>query len=373
LILFSVALLTMAFSASLAADAVAVPPVGPPIAVAEISAVETSAGERGAPFFGAHTQFEVTIAAPFKRMFAKRGGGAEGEGVLGYTDGKGEHREITVRISTGRGMRSTYCRFPPLTLALDADEIEETPFEGLGALYLTTHCRRGAQHEQYMHLEYLLYRMYGLVSDYSLNVRRLDVRYRDTEDDDSVVAAPAYVIEDVNVMAARSGMSRVTIKSHELADIDLPGLALFSLFQFMIGNTDWSALRARLPDPCCHNAHIVAHVDGAGVDGAKHFVVAFDFDQAGLINTEYATPSGLLPIRSVRQRLYRGFCVELPYVPDAIATLNRARPQVEALFRDDPLLTERARSQALDYLDESYRVINSEGELQDQIIGECRS
>jgi hypothetical protein len=319
--------------------------------------------------FDSDTEIAVTVSAPFKRMFATKGGGAEGYGTLHYTDATGDRRTVTVRISTGRGMRSDYCQVPPLTLGLDAQEIAGTPFEGLGALYLTTHCRRGSQHAQYLHLEYLIYRMYRLVTEYAVAVRRLKVRYEYTEARQRAVDAHAYVIEDVNATAARLGMSRIEVQSHELRDIDLRNLAMLSIFQFMIGNTDWSALRPRPPEPCCHNAHVVANPD----KGAKHFVIAFDFDQAGLINTRYATPSEILPIQSVRQRLYRGFCAEQPYLPEAIDALNRVRPQIESLFRDDPYLTKRSRNKALDYIAESYRIINTESTLQAEIVGSCRS
>ena len=319
--------------------------------------------------FDSDTEVAVTVTAPFKRMFAKKGGGTKAEGMLHYTDATGDRREVNVRISTGHGMRSDYCQFPPLTLGLEATEIAGTPFEGLGALYLTTHCRRGSQNEQYMYLEYLIYRMYSLVTEYALAVRRLNISYEDTDARQPVVDAYAYAIEDVTATAARLGMSRIKVQSHELKDIDLRSLAMLSLFQFMIGNTDWSALRPRPPEPCCHNAHIIANPHNS----TKHFVIAFDFDQAGLINARYATPSQMLPIRSVRQRLYRGFCAEQPYLPETIDALNRAKPQFMALFRDDPFLNERSRDSALDYITESYRIINTERRLQTEIVGKCRS
>jgi hypothetical protein len=319
--------------------------------------------------FDSDTEISVTLTAPFKRLFAKNDDGTNGAGMLHYTDAKGDRREVNVQISTGGGMRSDYCQFPPLTLNLEATEIAGTPFEGLGALYLTTHCRRGSQNEQYMYLEYLIYRMYGLVTEYALAVRRMNISYEDTDTRQPTVDAYAYAIEDVNATAAQLGMSRIKVESHELKDIDLRSLAMLSLFQFMIGNTDWSALRPRPPDPCCHNAHIIANPD----NGTKHFVVAFDFDQAGLINARYATPSVILPIRSVRQRLYRGFCAEQPYLPETIEALNRAKPQFEALIRDDAFLNERSRSSALSYIEESYRIINTDGTLQAEIVGRCRS
>ncbi len=58
-----------------------------------------------------------------------------------------------------------------------------------------------------------------------------------------------------------------------------------TLFQYMVGNTDWSAVRSGPDDRCCHN---VAVFSGDG--GASNSVVPFDFDQAGLVDAPYAVP-----------------------------------------------------------------------------------
>ena len=309
--------------------------------------------------FDSDAELDVEITAPFNRIFGKKGGGAKASGQLSYTDEAGEPQSIDVQIATGRGMRTDYCQYPPLTLRLDADAMVATPFAGLGALYLTTHCRRGRQSEQYMHMEYQVYRMYRELTDHALSVRRLKVQYTYSESKKKPINAHAYVIEDVNATAARLGKKRLKVESQELTQMDLRRLSLLSLFQFMIGNTDWSATRPRPPEPCCHNMHVIA----AANEGAKHVAVAFDFDQAGLINTRYATPSEALPIRSVRQRLYRGFCAESPYLAEALETLKLKRTAIEALFRDDSLLTTSSRDKALSYLSASYRIINTESSV----------
>ena len=318
--------------------------------------------------FDTDSELEVSISAPFERIFGKKGGGAKAAGKLSYTDPSGETHSVVVEISTGRGMRTDYCQYPPLTLRLDSDAIVDTPFEGLGALYVTTHCRSGRQSEQYMHMEFQIYRMYRILTEHALAVRRLKIQYAYSDSKHKPINAYGYVIEDVNATAARLGKRRLKVERQELAEIDLPRLTLLSLFQFMIGNTDWSATRPRPPEPCCHNMHIVA----GSAPADKHIAIAFDFDQAGLINTRYATPSAALPIKSVRQRLYRGFCEEAPYLQDAISVFNEKREQLEQLFRDDPLLSTASRNKALGYLTESYRIINTESTLQGQVSGKCR-
>ena len=62
-----------------------------------------------------------------------------------------------------------------------------------------------------------------------------------------------------------------------------------SVFQYMVGNTDWSMVRF-------HNVEVSRTPRGVYVP------VPYDFDWTGLVSTRYARPNEGLGIRSVRQR-----------------------------------------------------------------------
>jgi hypothetical protein len=72
----------------------------------------------------------------------------------------------------------------------------------------------------------------------------------------------------------------------------------FALFQFMISNTDWSKASQ-------HNSKLISlH--------SKYIPIPYDFDMSGLVDAPYAVVSVVgdeaLPVESVRERYYRGFC-----------------------------------------------------------------
>ena len=68
-----------------------------------------------------------------------------------------------------------------------------------------------------------------------------------------------------------------------------------SIFQYMIGNLDWSVLKS-------HNIALFRREDGTIIP------LPFDFDYSGLVNAEYAVPPKALHLYSIRVRKYRGFC-----------------------------------------------------------------
>ena len=135
----------------------------------------------------------------------------------------------------------------------------------------------------------------------------------------------------------------------------------------MIGNTDWSPIAAPPGENCCHNTKLI------GPDGtdAGRLVLPYDFDQIGLINARYAQPSAAVPIRSVTQRLYRGYCSLNSDLGAAVQLLNERRSDVEAAFASHEV-RERSRDRALSYLENSYERINDPKRFERDILGRCR-
>jgi len=100
-------------------------------------------------------------------------------------------------------------------------------------------------------------------------------------------------------------------------------------------NTDWS-------DSGAHNVLILAV-------GSRIVPVPYDFDFSGAVEAPYAAPAEELPIRSVRQRLYRGWCRPGLDTEDILRGFRDARPAIESLYRDFSLLPERSRQETLEY------------------------
>jgi hypothetical protein len=132
----------------------------------------------------------------------------------------------------------------------------------------------------------------------------------------------------------------------------------------MIGNTDFSVLDAFSDEPCCHNGKVLATEEGALI------VLPYDFDQSGIINTEYAVPHESLPIRSVRTRYFRGFCRFDSELEAAAARLNQQRTAFGRGLGED-LIRERSLRRAIDYLDGSFEIINDADEFQEEVYGVC--
>ena len=94
---------------------------------------------------------------------------------------------------------------------------------------------------------------------------------------------------------------------------------LVAVFQYFIGNTDYS-LQGRIRGrECCHNAKVFDV-------GGELLSVPYDFDYSGLVNADYAGANPIVNQTNVWQRSYLGACIER-----AILEKPPLRYQIEAL------------------------------------------
>lgn len=282
-------------------------------------------------------------------------------GWIGYKDEKGNQHRVDIDIRTrGRWDPATAnCDFPSLFVYFDEAGAKGTVFEGQTMLPLTTHCRHNYRnYEDYIQLEYLAHRIYGMLTGISLRTRLLRVHYKDTKSRLNRQRY-AFFVEHFNKMANRTGTRYFEADDLDLNAVRPQEMARFSVFQFMIGNLDWSALKS-------HN--VALFKDDAGTVSP----VPFDFDYSGIVYTPYAKPPRELKVYSVLNRHYRGLCWPGLDWNAVIGQFQDIRPRVFELLEALPKVSGKQRRRAKYFLLRFYEILESEKELEKEIIGACR-
>jgi hypothetical protein len=266
---------------------------------------------------------------------------------------------------SGRSRRTQdICELPPLRLHIPKPERKGTLFRGIGEFKLVTHCNNNANYEQYLLLEYLVYRSYGLVTDYSHRVRLLRVRYREPGRAKPRWERFGFAIEDASELAKRVGAERIAESKIEREQLDPVAASRAEMFFYMIGMTDFSLVR-RAGGPCCHNARALRRADGAIVP------VPYDFDQTGVVNPEYAMPNEKLGIRRVTQRKFRGQCRAAEVSGASIALLREKRAAIRALFEAQAGLQPARGKRALAFLDGFYEWADDPRQVEKTLAADC--
>jgi len=282
---------------------------------------------------------------------------------LSYTDAQNREISLNVMIKTRGNSRKNpgVCDFPPLTIKFIESDARNTIFHRQNKLKLVTHCKtRINVFESYVLQEYLIYKLYNLLTDKSFRVRLARVAYVDPQAKTKPFARYGFFIENDKKMAGRLN-GEISRNREGFAIINRLGdRVLHAVFQFMIGNTDWSAAHE-------HNVRLVA-VDGSDLV----FPVPYDFDLAGIIDAHYAKPPPNLEIESVRDRLYRGFCCPQEQLTTVFADFNQKKEKIYTLYTNFPLLKSRYKKNIIHYLDQFYEIINNPRLARKHFIENCR-
>lgn len=279
----------------------------------------------------------------------------------------GETLEVPLTVERRGISRQRICDFPPIRLRFDKDSVDGTLFDGEGSLKLVTHCDDGQRWTQYYVLEMLAYRIYNLVTDYSFRVRPMQVRYRDVDRDKEPDTQFAFAIEDIDELADRHDMKELEPKSTTPGRLAPEVTARLSLFQLMIGNLDWSATLGP-GEECCHNAKLI----GTGSESDYEYPIPYDFDATGLVDAHYAAPPAKLPVRSVRTRMYRGYCAHNDHLPAARAQFLELQDDIMALVERESRLKERNRRDTARYLESFFEILRDDKAFEKQVVSACR-
>lgn len=316
------------------------------------------------PLFQSDEPLSLVLEYPLRDLQRQKKEKATFPGVLRYADIDGNKVELDVGVSARGNSRLEHCRYPPLSIKLKKKQVTGTLFAGQDKLKLVTLCRNTATYRRYLGQEFTIYR---LLSEYSFRARMLEVTYREPGGREPKEALPAFFIESHKEVAKRLARIRVKSEVVGVSQLDVGQLSILTLFQFMVGNTDWSVRKGPGTDLCCHNGKVVGPPDSPN----GWVVLPYDFDQSGIINTRYALPDESFPIKTVRQRLYRGFCSGNAKLESTIALFNDKRSAIEDRFSSVPYGSSRNKS-VLKYLRSFYEIVNDPKKKQKKLIDRCR-
>jgi hypothetical protein len=303
-----------------------------------------------ADLFESNETLAVTLSGPLNSLFHHKQDEQTYPFVL---QAEGVDHQIMVRA---RGhSRKDLCVFPPLRIEFGANTAGDSVFFGQKDLKLVTHCNQSDKSQANTLKEFAAYQFFSLLTDAAYRVRLLQIDYLDT---DGKLSAQkfGYVIEPTGALAKRIGGERARYPAVSLKSLDDQQEALVYVFQYMIGNTDWSMVSADDSDECCHNGKLIKK-------DQKLLYVPYDFDLSGLVNAHYAHPNASLSIQRVTQRLYRGFCMEPQVLRTAIQKVRSHEADFGKIVDSLPAISKSARKKMNRFLDRFFKEARKEDKM----------
>lgn len=278
--------------------------------------------------------------------------------TLSYFEKENNKISIPIEVKTRGNFRRLIgnCSHLPLKIYFDEPAVtEKTIFKEQRKMKLVMPCRG----EKYVINEYLVYKLYNLITPKSFRARLVNVTMENNQKKKQKPAVYGILLEEELQMAKRNEMVAVEKKLRPTQVERIPFINM-AIFEYLIGNTDWSIQYLQ-------NIKLLA-VDSL----SKPYAVPYDFDHAGIVGAPYAKPADALKLKSIKERRYRGFCSkDLQKFEEAIAFYNQLKLDIYRVYQDCDLLEEKYKKATLEYLDEFYETINDREKWQTAFTYPC--
>ena len=102
------------------------------------------------------------------------------------------------------------------------------------------------------------------------------------------------------------------------------------------------------------------------------YVIPYDFDYTGMVNTHYAEVPPEIGVANVRVRVFRGLCRMSGGYDDALSHFQELRPEIYALYNDS-LLSDKSKSSSIKFIDSFYKVLDNPKSFDQKIFKACRA
>jgi len=326
------------------------------------SAPKVKKPRTGGVFFETHEPLALTFTTNLRRIRGDKADKAPWRSAtLSYAGPDGTPVVVPALARTRGIWRLKTCEIPPIRLNLTSEATKGTLLDGLDKPKLVSFCRNDDSYEQYVLQELQLYRIYALLTPMSHRARAVRVTYADSASGKPFATRHAFVMDEPDVMAARNNAQVLNLTGARAHDLESYHSALVGVFQYFIGNTDYSINGL-------HNAELLQSAEGV------IYPVAYDFDFSGAVNARYATVDPSLSVRQVRDRLMRGYCAEPDDFAKVFALFNSKKEAIWALYSDPvgKLLNRRVVDDTLRFFEGFYETINDPRRAKKEILDACR-
>lgn len=320
--------------------------------------------------FSDDSVLSLSLTVDFPRLFADKV--PHSKYPNGHENLKGKHPVVigvggaaaNATVSLRGGSRFSLCPFPPLKLRFPQVAVAGL-FQGVAESKIVTHCGHLTtgigEEDQLVYEEYLIYKLYQIVTDKSFKVRLAQITYQDLSRTFQTFTRPAIFIEDMSNLARRLNVESIPDITNKKYDMPgephkdpwkvirpfaLPESFQMQLFQMMIFNGDfWRD----------HNLKYIRDTQG------KFHYIPYDFDNAGSFQYpkrfRFASTSpnadGSIPLNMLTQNTGLK-CLSNPQALAVIERFLKLRGSFEKAIRNFRLLSEEKKSLGLRNINEFY-------------------
>ncbi len=295
-------------------------------------------------FLAPETGSTLVLSTDISALMAEKNRNDYQAGTLTAANGK----SFSVEVRPRGKYRRKIAQIPPLKIKAKKKLLLDEGLDTLNEVKLVLPCYLDGKGDDLVIREYLIYRMFELISPASVRARLIDLKLVNT----GAGNAPQYTVkaillEDEEETTARLQGQQLETYGFTMDSLQTDQAALTAMFQCMIGNTDWNIAEQR-------NVRFIR------IPSGEVLLVPFDFDFAGFVNAPYATPMAGLGLRSVQERYLMAQGLKPEALERAYRILQGQRESFSQLC-NAPYVPAATANKLNDYLDSFFRKADKQG------------
>lgn len=261
----------------------------------------------------------------------------------------------SIYVKTRGVYRNRLCDNPPLKLKYPKKALKRRGLKKQNELKVVYPCKEKGEYQNYIYKEYLVYRMYNILTDKSLRVQLIDFTIKDALGKNEPIESIGFLIEHREEIIKRlKGVKsdKKCMKPSHLSNFDY---SLFQVFQYFIGNTDWLI-------PTCKNSEVITLKDGLMIP------IPYDFDFSGMVDTDYAVPQSAFGLKDIKERYFLGHKKKLKDLRPVFDLFQEKRAELTQLVKDFELLPKYERKSMIKYINSFYKILENPKKVKKEFV-----
>jgi len=301
--------------------------------------------------FGSDDLLELTMRLNITKYIRKNTKEPSQDAVLTFHFNEKDSLNKNVRVKYRGRFRFDNCGFPPMEITFKNHIHAYSDTDRVKKIKLVPHCDAGSLSDEYVLREYLVYKLFNIITDTSYNVRLLRINYIDTEKKKKPITQYGIFIEPNKTLSQRIKASEVDVKNLTQRYIRPDIMDKVSIFNYMIANWDWNI--PNLQNVTVFKPYYVASA-GSGI------VVPYDFDLSGIVSPDYVVLPEEYGLRSSRDRIFLGMCRTREVFKKDLQFFLSRKNEMYKTINDFPYLNQRAKKDIVSLLNSFYSQLDDE-------------
>jgi hypothetical protein len=292
--------------------------------------------------FGTDEILDISIRFDLTNYLKKNATGTSQSAIMTFYPTGGDSIVKDISISTRGTFRLQNCAMAPMEVTFKKPIFAYPDSGEVKKIKLVSVCGFYSKSDEYVLREYLVYKMYNVLTDTSFRVRLLRITYFDTKKNRKPVSVYGFFIEPKYILASRE--NSVVIRNMNITQkyIDFTTMDRVSIFNYMVGNWDWAV-------QSLHNITILKSLKYSPTD--LGIAVPYDFDLTGVVDPDYNAPPSETGLKSNRDRRFMGICRQEDIFMEELKWFLARKERIYAVVDNFPYLNVRAKKEISSYLD----------------------